>query len=114
MAAYPPRGLDDTDRFQIALDGFSSRPSDEVAFWRPPFGRQRFLPQRRLRIGGKILGIQGHPEFSPEFTDALLQKRGADMPLATTTAAHNSLKKPINRTTCAKWMATFFHSAAQN
>ena len=56
-------------------------------------GRQRFLPNAAYAIGGKILGIQGHPEFSPEFTDALLQKRGADMPLATTTAAHNSLKK---------------------
>ena len=80
-----------------------------------PFGARRlagnaFCPNAAYAIGGKILGIQGHPEFSPEFTDALLQKRGADMPLATTTAAHNSLKKPINRTTCAKWMATFFHS----
>ena len=84
-----------------------------------PLGARRlagnaFCPNAAYAIGRKILGIQGHPEFSPEFTSALLQKRGADIPLATTTAAYNSLKKPINRTTCAKWMVAFFHSAAQN
>ena len=79
-----------------------------------PFGARRlagnaFCPTPLTPSAGKSSAFRDIRSFSLNLPDALLQKRGADMPLATTTAAHNSLKKPINRTTCRQvgWRHSF-------
>ncbi len=84
-----------------------------------PYGARRlmssdFCLNAAYAIGHKILCIQGHPEFSAEFTEALLTKRADDIPSQVYERAKNSLIKTTNRKTCAKWIAAFFRAAAQN
>lgn len=48
-----------------------------------------------MQVGDRMLGIQGHPEFTPDYAEALLHaRRGRVIPAATADAALASLADP--------------------
>lgn len=59
-------------------------------------------------VGDHMLGIQGHPEFIPEFVDALMQTRVERIGAETVRAARNSLIQPTNEAMIVNWIERFF------
>jgi GMP synthase-like glutamine amidotransferase len=77
----------------------------------PPDGvtlaRTAHCPIAVLQVGRTMLGIQAHPEFSPEYVDALLVDRRERIGAERTDAARQSLRVPTDGPTVARWIAAF-------
>lgn len=73
-----------------------------------------FCPYAAFRIGGHIFSMQGHPEFSPDFSLALLESRRGDMPEDTWLAAKDGVRGENTRGACARWLANFFAGGASS
>lgn len=75
-----------------------------------------FCPNAMYAVGDHIFCMQGHPEFAPEYSRALLLNRRDTMPPETWQRAMDSLEKPIQRSLCAEWLVNFFSNrpAAKN
>jgi hypothetical protein len=60
-----------------------------------------------FRVGPRMLGIEGHPEFSARYVEALLRERRDRIGAATTDAALASLDQPADDGIAARWIANF-------
>lgn len=60
-----------------------------------------------LQVGETSLGIQGHPEFVPDYARALMEARAHRIPPATLEAARESLTQPTDEQVLSRWMAQF-------
>ena len=58
-------------------------------------------------VGSNVLAMQGHPEFSVEFEQYLLQGRKNILPPELYRIAEASLATPIDNATIAKWIVSF-------
>ncbi len=67
-----------------------------------------FCPNFMLVKDDHILTVQGHPEFSPEFTEKLVIKRQHLLPLHKYEDAFVQLKKPNDSVLFLQWMNAFF------
>jgi len=61
----------------------------------------------------KSLGIQGHPEFSPAYAQALLEFRRERIGPAAVDAALATLDQPLDTALFASWVLEFFHDGLQ-
>ena len=52
---------------------------------------------------GSMLGIQGHPEFEPDYAAALLERRRDRIGASVADTALRSLRNPTNSKELAKW-----------
>lgn len=66
-----------------------------------------FCPYAAFSIGQHILTCQMHPEFSKEYAEILMQCREIRMGSDRVKEALQSLTKPLDNLTFAKWMVSF-------
>ena len=66
-----------------------------------------FCPIAMFSVGRRFFCMQGHPEFSPAFCDAILEGRQDTMPPDVWQRAKESAQLPNDRAICAKWLADF-------
>lgn len=66
-----------------------------------------FCPIAMYRVGSHFLGIQGHPEFTPSYSEALMIARADRIPAETIQAALKTLTLPLNRPELTSWMVNF-------
>ncbi len=64
-------------------------------------------PVAMFRVGERMLGIQGHPEFPHAYEAALLENRRARIGTEKVHAGLESLKLPSQREVVAGWMVGF-------
>ncbi len=60
-----------------------------------------------FRVGGNMLGIQGHPEFLPSFSEALMDARTDRIPAETIAVAKATLDQSRNTKELATWILNF-------
>ena len=60
-----------------------------------------------VQFAPKVLGIQGHPEFEPDFIAALVEWRRARLPPETYAAARASLTRAHDNLLVRRWIARF-------
>ena len=73
-----------------------------------------FCPIAGFQTGEHFLALQGHPEFSREYSQALLEKRVDRIGKDTAEAALNSLSKDVDADTVGAWMVEFLKQARSN
>lgn len=56
---------------------------------------------------GRVLGIQGHPEFGPDYADALMSGRVDRIGLPRIEAARSTLRTPTDHAAVAAWIGGF-------
>jgi GMP synthase-like glutamine amidotransferase len=64
-----------------------------------------YCPVGAYRIGDHVLCVQGHPEWVPELSRLLVQRRRADIGDETSDAALASLERPLDHGRVVSWMA---------
>lgn len=80
---------------------------------RPPegirvLGSNRHCPVSMLAVGDHVLGIQGHPEFVPDYARALMEaRRGRLIPDEVVDEGLAGLAMPVDRDLLAGWIASF-------
>lgn len=67
-----------------------------------------FCPIAMFAVGRQFFCMQGHPEFSPAFSAAILDSRRETMPPEVWQRAVESSPLPNDRAICAQWLAQFF------
>lgn len=66
-----------------------------------------------FEIDGRMLGIQGHPEFSAAYASALLDERLDRIPHEVVAAARATLSGQTDESVVARWIAGFIGHAAR-
>lgn len=64
-------------------------------------------PVGMFRVGEKMLGIQGHPEFPVSYAAALMDMRKERIGEPKVLAAKESFTKPVHSSSVARWMLNF-------
>jgi hypothetical protein len=74
-------------------------PGGEILGW------NQHCPVSMLRVGSKIIGIQGHPEFDPSYSRALMElRRGTVIPEPIVDAGLATLGQPSDSARLAEWI----------
>ena len=73
-------------------------------------GGSDFCPNYFCAIGDHALTIQGHPEFSRDFSDALMEFRRNIIDEAIIDAGKRSLEARVDSRLTFEWMSNFFQS----
>lgn len=67
-----------------------------------------FCPNSIMLVGEHFLGIQGHPEFTPEYLFDLVNIRKSSYPATIYQSALASLNQPTNHLQVTEWIIQFF------
>ncbi|AJR06268.1 GMP synthase [Photobacterium gaetbulicola] len=67
-----------------------------------------FCPNSMMLVGEHFLGIQGHPEFTPEYLFDLIKFRKSTYPALTYQNAVDSLEQPTDHLQMTQWIIQFF------
>jgi len=70
-----------------------------------------FCPNSIFSIGRHMLGIQGHPEFTADYSRALMEARRSIIPADRIGEGMDSLTKPVNGVLTFEWIAKFIRTA---
>jgi GMP synthase (glutamine-hydrolysing) len=62
-----------------------------------------------FEVAGRHLGIQGHPEFTPAYAEALLDERVDLIPPDVVAAARESLAQPTDSEEVMRWISRFLY-----
>jgi GMP synthase (glutamine-hydrolysing) len=88
---------------------------DQVATLPPEaeiLGWNDHCPVSVMGVGSTILGIQGHPEFDPAYSKALMEsRRGKPIPAETVDAGLATLADDPDGTRLAEWILEFIERA---
>lgn len=66
-----------------------------------------FCPVAMYQVGQHFLGIQGHPEFTPPYAEALMDARSDRIPAETIQAAKQTLTRPLHQQALTDWIINF-------
>ena len=66
-----------------------------------------FCPNGIFTVGSSMLGIQGHPEFSKEYSRALMEARRNIIQEETVATGMQSLEKPVDGAIAFRWIINF-------
>ena len=69
-----------------------------------------FCPNAMFQLGEHIIGCQGHPEFKPEYSHALMEIRKGKMPESVRQAGIDSLTKNTELGPLPLWIENFLKS----
>jgi len=69
-------------------------------------------PVAMFRVGTTMLGVQGHPEFSKEYTRRLMESRRERIGADKVDAALEGLSRPVDRRLIAQWLLAFLQAGA--
>jgi len=76
-------------------------------------GWNEHCPVSMLGVGDTLLGIQGHPEFEPAYTRAVLEsRRDVVIPTDLVTAGLATLSQPTDGDRLADWLAEWLSSGS--
>lgn len=70
-------------------------------------GSSAHCPIAMFRVGHQMLGIQAHPEFTADYSRALLHDRRARIGEERTQEALDSLNQPTDEAVVVQWIAVF-------
>ena len=70
-------------------------------------GRSPHCEVGMFRVGETMLGIEGHPEFTPEFSEALIRARRERIGAERSDAALKSVRQPNDGMLVGRWIARF-------
>jgi GMP synthase (glutamine-hydrolysing) len=77
-------------------------------------GWSEHCPVAMLGVGDNLIGIQGHPEFEPDYSRALMEsRRGLLIPEETVDAGLATLASEPDTDRLARWILDFVQIAAQ-
>ena len=77
-------------------------------------GRTEHCPMAMFQLGDTMLGIQGHPEFPPEYGEALIGDRVEQIGAARAEQGRASLSEPADAALAAQWIARFLERASSS
>jgi GMP synthase-like glutamine amidotransferase len=77
-------------------------PADSILY-----ASSEFCPIAGFQAGKYFLSMQGHPEFSREYTNALIEKRVDRIGKDVVEVAQRSLKRDVDNNRVAAWMVAF-------
>ncbi|OGS37256.1 MAG: hypothetical protein A2293_15900 [Elusimicrobia bacterium RIFOXYB2_FULL_49_7] len=72
-------------------------------------GGNDFCPHQMFCMGNQVLGIQGHPEFTPDYLSALMEPRIPIIGVERHAEAAASLDKPSDAKVIGQWMIRFLN-----
>jgi len=75
------------------------------------YASSNFCPIAGFQTGKHFLSMQGHPEFSREYTNALIEKRVDRIGKSIVEVAQESLKSNVDNNIVAAWMVAFIKNA---
>jgi len=67
-----------------------------------------FCPNSMYLLNDRILCMQGHPEFSPEYAETMMRHRREMIGEETFNTGIESLQKPVDDNLLAQWVVQFF------
>jgi GMP synthase (glutamine-hydrolysing) len=70
-----------------------------------------FCPNSIFTVGRHMLGIQGHPEFTTDYSQALMEARRAIIPAERICEGMDSLTKSVDRALAFEWIVRFIRAA---
>lgn len=76
-----------------------------------PLARSAHCEVAIFELGGRVLGIQGHPEFTPAYAAALMDERLDRIPHDVVAAARSTLAEGTDEAAIATWIARFVAAA---
>lgn len=65
-------------------------------------------PYAIITVGDHFMGIQAHPEFTPDYLDSLMKSRIERIGAENLKTAQKTLSEKMDENIVAKWMANFF------
>jgi GMP synthase-like glutamine amidotransferase len=83
-------------------DQVQKLPKDSVVL-----GRSAHCEVGMFRVGDSMLGIEGHPEFTAEFSEALIRARVERIGPAASRAALQTVRQPTDAPVVAQWIRKF-------
>lgn len=66
-----------------------------------------FCPYAMIQVGSHFLGIQGHPEFTPAYSNDLIHLRRDSYPATTVNTALSSLEQKTDHLCVTQWILNF-------
>ena len=60
-----------------------------------------------IKVGDHFLGIQGHPEFTRDYSHDLMEIRREEIPANTIKTGMASLEQPLDSDEVTRWMLNF-------
>jgi len=73
-------------------------------------GTNEYCPNAMFMVGEHFLGIQGHPEFTAPYADALILSRIEKIGRSTVDEARESLKEETQHEIITHWIENFFRT----
>ena len=73
-------------------------------------GRSAHCEIGMFRVGETMLGIEGHPEFTPAFAEALILARRKSIGAEKTEAALRTVRQPSDGPLVGRWIAAFLRA----
>jgi GMP synthase-like glutamine amidotransferase len=102
-AEWIPKHIDQLDLIHVHQDQVIALPPDAVRI-----AHSDFCKNAAFAIGKQVFAIQGHPEFTAEYTNALIDIREDQIGKHRAAEARISLKKPHDGCRVGGWILDFF------
>ena len=111
MAGFEVRPVDASAAFQIAAFVQLSGPSDDSSAGGGRVGWRRILSGAAFAVGNSF-AVQGHPEFPPAFSRALMEFRRDDVDAKILKERAESAGNENDSEICAQWMRELLRGGA--
>ncbi len=102
-ADWIPADIRQVDLIHVHQDQVITLPPDAVRL-----AQSDFCQNAAFAIGTQVFAIQGHPEFTPAYTSALIDIREDKIGKELAATARNSLRKPHDGYKVGGWILNFF------
>ena len=102
-AEWIPSGIKHFDLIHVHQDQVTNLPPDAVRL-----AESDFCKNAAFAIGKQVFCIQGHPEFTPAYTNALINIRESKIGKDRCSSARTSLKSPHDGQHVGGWILNFF------
>ena len=76
-------------------------------------GRSAHCEIGMFRVGETMLGIEGHPEFTAQFAEALIQARKERIGIARALAALETVRQPTDGPLLGRWITRFLRAGLE-
>lgn len=95
-----------------AMDEFSLLVSHQDQVYKLPenarlMASSEFCPIAAFQVDEHFLALQGHPEFSAQYANALLDLRADQIGVDRVAEARKTLEKPVEKQAVANWIVNF-------
>jgi len=108
-ADWIPAGIERLDLIHVHQDQVTQLPPQAVRL-----AESDFCKNAAFAIGKQVFSVQGHPEFTPAYTNALINIREDKIGTDRAAVARSSLENPHDGKQVGGWILDFFatHDAA--